>query len=270
MELISKKNLLVAAHRGTAGGNIPCNSLAAYKSALAQGADIIELDVTASRDKKLFCFHPMMEPAHLLLPLPLCFLHSEQIKKLHYHNYDFAKTNEHILSLDSAFEFLKGKCLINIDKFWLNPALITNCIRRHKIEEQVIIKTPNEEKYFQAVECLAPDLAFMPMVRETDNVSRLLMKRKLNFAGIEAIFKSETAQVISDENIAFLHENGRAVWGNAIVYNRKDVIAAGHTDDISMTVDPDYGWGWFVKKGFDIIQTDWVLPLKQYIKNKHK
>lgn len=265
MELLSSGTPLVAAHRGTAGGNIPCNSLAAYKAALRQGADIIELDVTASRDGKLFCFHPTMEPAHLLSLVPLCLLSEKQIEKMRYHNYDFARTKESVLALDDAFDFLKNKCLINIDKFWMNPALITNCIRRHGLEEQVIIKTPNAEKHFEAIECLAPDLAFMPIVRETDNVSRLLMKRRLNFVGIEAVFRTESAQVISDENIDFLHKNKLAVWGNAIVYNIKDVIAAGHTDDVAMTADPDYGWGWFKEKRFDIIQTDWVLPLRQYL-----
>lgn len=270
MDLLSKNAPLIAAHRGSAGGNIPCNSLAAYKAALRQGADIIELDVTASRDGKLFCFHPMMEPAHLLFPLPLSLLSSKRIKRLHYHNYDLAKTNEHVLPLDEAFEFLKGKCLINIDKFWLNPALIASCVRKHGLERQVIIKTPNAEKHFETVECLAPDFAFMPMVRETDNVSSLLLKRRLNFVGIEAIFKTETAQVISEENIDFLRKNGLAVWGNAIVYNRRDVISAGHTDDVALTADPGYGWGWFKEKGFDIVQTDWVLPIKQYFTEVQK
>ena len=29
--------------------------------------------------------------------------------------------------------------------------------------------------------------------------------------------------------------------------------------------DPDNGWGWIADKGFDIIQTDWSLPLRQYL-----
>ena len=52
---------MIAAHRGTAGGNIPCNTLTAYEIALRDGADIIELDVAKSLDGKLFCFHPGME-----------------------------------------------------------------------------------------------------------------------------------------------------------------------------------------------------------------
>ena len=56
---------LIVAHRGVSGGNIPCNTLAAYEVALRQGADMIEIDVEMSADGKLFIFHPGMEPAHL-------------------------------------------------------------------------------------------------------------------------------------------------------------------------------------------------------------
>lgn len=52
---------LLAAHRGVAGGNIPCNTLVAYEIALRQGADIVELDVARSADGVLFVFHPGME-----------------------------------------------------------------------------------------------------------------------------------------------------------------------------------------------------------------
>ena len=58
----AKKNIIVVAHRGTNGGNIPCNTLASYGIALKQGADMIEVDVEMSADGKLFVFHPGMEP----------------------------------------------------------------------------------------------------------------------------------------------------------------------------------------------------------------
>ena len=37
----AKENIIVVAHRGAAGGNIPCNTIAAYDIALMQGADMI-------------------------------------------------------------------------------------------------------------------------------------------------------------------------------------------------------------------------------------
>ena len=36
-----REKTLVAAHRGSASGNIPCNTLSSYESALYQGADMI-------------------------------------------------------------------------------------------------------------------------------------------------------------------------------------------------------------------------------------
>ena len=40
IELRKKTGVLVAAHRGTSGGNIPPNSIAAFDIALKEGADI--------------------------------------------------------------------------------------------------------------------------------------------------------------------------------------------------------------------------------------
>ena len=57
----AKENRIIIAHRGVAGGNIPCNTTAAYEIALKQGADMIEVDVSCSADVKIFLFHPLME-----------------------------------------------------------------------------------------------------------------------------------------------------------------------------------------------------------------
>ena len=43
MEMIKEKKILLVAHRGVCGGNIPCNSLQAFRSAINMGADMIEL-----------------------------------------------------------------------------------------------------------------------------------------------------------------------------------------------------------------------------------
>ena len=42
-------------------------------------------------------------------------------------------------------------------------------------------------------------------------------------------------------------------------------LAGGHSDDASLTGDPDAGWGWLMDRGFDIIQTDWPGMLRQYM-----
>ncbi|MPN43464.1 hypothetical protein SDC9_191024 [bioreactor metagenome] len=62
-----------------------------------------------------------------------------------------------------------------------------------------------------------------------------------------------------------MHRRGLIVWANAIVFNYRTVESAGHTDDVSVTGNPAAGWGWLVERGFDIIQTDWVGPMADWL-----
>jgi glycerophosphoryl diester phosphodiesterase len=67
-----------------------------------------------------------------------------------------------------------------------------------------------------------------------------------------------------------MHEKGRLIWANSIIYNEADVISAYRTDDISLKEDPDKGWGWLIDKDVDFIQTDWLLMLKNYIAKREE
>jgi glycerophosphoryl diester phosphodiesterase len=58
------------------------------------------------------------------------------------------------------------------------------------------------------------------------------------------------------------------VWVNAIIYDERAVISAHHTDDVSAAGEPEKGWGWLIDKNIDFIQTDWLLMLKQYMKQR--
>lgn len=259
-----KRIPLIAAHRGSAGGNIPCNSEAAFIAALNQGADIIELDVSVSLDKKLFVFHPGKEFAYLVNPTFLRLVPSSAIKKKHLLNMDKTLTQEKILTLDDSLELLKNKCIVNIDKFWTAPKEITDCVRRHNMQEQVIIKTPMKKRYIDECESVAGDLPFMPIIKSRNGFDELFESKRLNLIGAEVCFTSENSPLVSDEFISYLHKNNLKIWGNAIVYNYKDVLSAGHCDDVAVTGDMDYGWGWFAEKGFDIVQSDWVFQIKKY------
>ena len=182
----------IAAHRGAAGGNIHCNTWVAFEAALAQGADIIELDVSRSADGELFVFHPGMEPAHLGIDTPLSRMEARGIRNLRYLNEDNTPTQLGISTLDEVFEQLKGRCQINLDKFPTCMADIARAVRRHGMTQQVLVKTEAREELFRQVEELAPDLPYMVFARREDTVSEMLRKRFPNYRGTEAIFPDET------------------------------------------------------------------------------
>ena len=255
----------LAAHRGVCGANVPCNTMAAYKIALNQGADVVEIDVSKSSDGVHFVFHPDMEPAFLGIERRLPDMTAEEIRALRLINQDNVPTSYTIPTLCEVLAFLKGKAYINVDKFWTDIEGISAAIRQAGVEKQVIVKTYTDAESLEKVRKYASDFMFMPMVKSEDTVTAELIEKGVNVIGAEILFKTEDDPVIRPDYINAMHEKGLLIWMNGIVYNEKSVISADHTDDISVAGSPDEGWGWIVDKGADFIQTDWLLMLKRYL-----
>lgn len=262
----AKENIIIVAHRGASGGNIPCNTMAAYEIALKQGADMIEADVSVSADGKLFLFHPMMERAHFGKPFFFGAMPFSLIKKQRYVNYDRTKTQFSVSDFDEFLDAFKDRCYINIDKFWSNPEKIYKAIKAHGMTEQCLVKSKPSEKVFDLLENLAPDLPFIPIVEEKHSCHEELMKRNINYVGAEVLFRDDSSYLASDEFIEKMHSDGKLVWANAIIYNYRKQLSGGHSDDSALTVSEDYGWGWLADKGYDFIQTDWTMMLIDYLK----
>lgn len=261
----AKSKLLIAAHRGVAGGNIPCNSMASYETALVQGADILEIDITKSADGELFVFHPGLESIHLRSDRLITDMTAAEVRELRYCNGDGVKTTQGVSTLDEVFEAFGHRCFINLDKFWDNIAEISACVRRHKLQDRVIAKSHPADECIELLEQVAPDIPYLPFLWNEDDCTDELLKKNIRFIGTEAHFSDDDSEVASAEYLDKMHKQNLIVWANAIVFNYKTVESAGHTDDISVTGNPDEGWGWLAKRGFDIIQTDWVLPMRMYL-----
>lgn len=266
----SKENIIVVAHRGAAGGNIPCNTIAAYEIALKQGADMIEADVSCSADGKLFLFHPGMERPHLNKLTSLKHKKFSSIQKIKYVNYDNTPTQFGIDSFDDFLEQFKGRCFINIDKFWGNPEKIYQAVKRHGMVDQILVKSKLNKNVTGILEELCPELPFIPIVSEEHPSHEELKKMNINYIGAEVLFEKEDSQLASKEFIDMMHRDGKLVWVNSIIYNYKEQLSGGHSDDSALTVSEDYGWGWLADRGFDFIQTDWTMMLVDYLKRTNR
>lgn len=265
-----KEKLFIVAHRGTPGGNIPCNTMASYEIALMQGADMIEIDLNTTADGKLIIFHPGMEKAHLCFSGSLPEITWSEAQKLRFVNMDNVPTQFGLETFDDILEHFKGRCYINVDKFWDNPAEIYKTIKRHNMQEQVLVKSGLSDNVLNVLEELAPELAFMPIVDRVHPRHEELKKRNINYVGAEVLFRADEDEVCSERFIDMMHKDGKLVWVNSIIYNKNDQIAAGHSDDTALTESMEKGWGWLADKGFDIIQTDWPLMLINFLKETNR
>lgn len=268
LHLYNNDNVQVVAHRGAAGSNIPCNTIPAFDIALKGGASILEMDLFKSTDGKIFIFHTGKEPYQLNKNIDLTKLDSEEIKKLRLINVDFNPTQWGINSFDDVLEHFKGRCILNLDRIGDCIPDVIKAVERHNMKDQVLLKHAPIPSVLKIIEDVAPDYMFMPIYMEEDNASEIIEKMNINYIGAELVFKTEESTVIQPEYIESMKKRGKTLWGNAVLYNYKIPLSAGHTDDVSMIDDPDKGWGWLVDHGFDIIQTDWTYQCCKYLKDR--
>jgi len=266
----AKERIIIAAHRGECGGNIPCNTITSYEIAVSHGADMIEVDVSQSVEGTLWILHPKMEERHLGYKGPeskqrIWQMTDEEIRALRYVNYDRDFTQFPLCTFDEVLDRFKDRCYINVDKFWEHPKEISDAIKAHGMIDQIVVKSAPKTELFDLMEEYAPEICYLPILKEPGDVHEDLMRRNINYVGAEVVFTDETQGVGSVEYIDKLHRDNKLVWANAIIYNYKAQLAGGHSDDTSFTVSPDYGWGWLADRGYDIIQTDWTQAMAVYL-----
>lgn len=269
-QLRKENGILIATHRGMVCANIPHNTIPAFEIALRHGTDLLETDVTRGGDGTMYIFHPGKENAQFGLNVNIKKMTAAQVAELRYLNDDRNPTTHGVLLLDEFLETYKDRCLLNLDHGWKCFPEMVQAIRKHGMEDQVLLKAPATEANLKAVEELSPDMMFMGIIKNEDTITPLLESMNIRYVAAELLFDSENSPLITPEYIESHHKAGRLLWCNAIVYNYQKVLSAGHTDDVAVMGDPDNGWGWIADCGFDIIQTDWTKELRDYLNCRGK
>lgn len=260
----------IAAHRGSCGGNIPPNTMVAYEAALYQGANILEADVARSADGVFYMFHTGSGNEKFYLGIDCAFedMTSRELDEIRVNN-DFGKdTPYHLDRLEDVLIRFKDRCIINLDRSWEYWEEILPLVRKLDMVDQILLKSPCKQEWIEKAGSVAPDFAYMPIINEDITPFYEMGGNRLpGFIGAELVFSTEDSPILTNHIVDHLHEEGKIAWGNGIQFSAKKILSAGHNDDISVSGNPDAGWGWLVHHGFDIIQTDWVCALKLYLES---
>ena len=128
----AEKKVLVAAHRGSWGGNILQNTRAAYTAALRLGADMVESDTSATSDGVVYSFHNGYE--RLVLGVEgkdISEMTSAQVDALCPRNVLYEQCSRRLDRLDDVLRHLCHGELINIDRIWRCPDRVLEVLDRH-------------------------------------------------------------------------------------------------------------------------------------------
>ena len=265
---LAQKKCLIAAHRGSWGGNIAQNTVGAYKAALQMGADIVETDVNATTDGVLYSFHDGNEQRVFGVEKSIRQMDSKEVESYHPINTCNELTAARINRLTEVLDFLSHGELLNIDRAWnIIPQLLEVLDRYPNAKYQIVIKAPLKAKAaYEYLNAHPVKYMFMPICYSFEDVEAALSYPDLNVVGCEIIAFDEQMELFSDESIQRIHDRNLFVWVNAVTLGDVGVrpLYAKLDDDVSVLEDPSLGWGKLFEKKTDVMQTDWPALLYQY------
>ena len=258
----SDQYVMVIAHRA-AWRNFPENSIEAIRSAIKIGVDMVEVDVAKTKDGKLILMHDETVYRTTTASGKVTDLTYDEIKQLRLVNaMDY--TDCKVPTLMEVLLECKGKIMINLDNADQFFEEIYPMLKETNTIGQVVLKG-----HYTAEEMKAKfgdfykEVLYMPLI--TDEIKDIKTyvdshESILNPSSYEIVFNEDYMD--SFEYIPEIQKNGDNVWINTLWPS----LANNRTDDKAYW-NPDDNWGWVVKEGATMIQTDRPSELIAYLKS---
>lgn len=262
-ELYNPKSdkVLVVAHRGD-WRNAPENSLQAMSRVIEMGVDIIEIDVQLTRDKQLVLMHDKtidrtMSGKGLVSDFTL-----EELRKFTLRTGSGTPTRQLIPTFEEAMLLVKGKVLVNVDKGFEYFDLVYDILKKTGTLDQAILKSsiPGEDvnkRYGKLIK----EMIYMPMCNaenEASLASTASFLKENRSLMVETNFKDSKKFV---QGVARLQKYPVKIWVNSLWGGIDDELAVDEGN-------PDAAWGWLIKNGGRVIQTDRPQELIDYLRSK--
>lgn len=268
-DVINKKKILIAAHRGTCGGSIIRNTCLAYENALLHDADLLEIDAAMTKDGVFYAFHDGGEFTELGIRKNIRNMTSDEVEAFPTINADGNRLNQRVERLDLVLEKFRGRALINIDRSWFYWKEIIEFLKSKNMDNQILLKSYAEEELLQELENSGVGLMYMPIMKTT-NCWETVKKYNINVAAAELIFDKPNGPFTDSEFLKELTDLGIPPWVNVITLNDETILSGGMDDNSAIRDGFDENWGKLMDIGYKILQTDWPAILRKYINQKYE
>ncbi len=262
----NSKMVMVVAHRGD-WRNAPENSLLAFQNCIDMGADMVELDLKKTKDGHIVLMHDNTIDRTTNGKGKVSDYTLEELKNFRLRNGMGRVTFHTIPTLEEVLNLTKGKIMINIDKGYDYFKDVYDLLVKTNTVDQVVIKSG---KTYEKVKADNGDVLdkviYMPFVNlNSANAEAIIDGYKvINPVAFECNFKEYNPEVA--RLFKKIKDNGSKIWVNSLW----ESLNAKHDDDRAVELkQADETWGWILKQGASIIQTDRPQQLIQYLK-KHK
>ena len=273
------KKVFVVAHRGD-WRNACENSLHAIQSCIDMGVDIVEIDVRLTKDGVLILNHDKdFKRTGALVNKKNAYKNLYKKGEGNVSDYTYAEIQKYFVlrngagsptpwkypTLKEAMQLAKGKILVNVDKGSAYMDKVQKVLEETGTENQVIYKggAPYQRVRKQYGDLL-DKIIYMPITTDANkNFSAYIDDFITNYRPLafELIYRTEKSPML--EKIKEIKKQKIKVWVNTL-WPR---MQAGHSDEYAY-LDPDAHWGWVVRHGANIMQTDRPEAMLKYLRSK--
>ncbi|HQD97825.1 MAG TPA: glycerophosphodiester phosphodiesterase family protein [Propionicimonas sp.] len=264
--MLERRRVLISAHRGSGGGSIAVNTELGIRAAFLSGADLVEIDVSASVDGEFFCFHDGCEPELLGIEANLQTLTADEIDRLSYIWVDRPGRParvEHLLPLLRKFK--DTDTLFNIDRSWWRWPNALMALDGLYMAHQLLMKCPAwEDAALQRLREFRVKFPFVPICATPDDVYRVVNDPQLNTVGVELISNTPQSPWFSPSVIEEFQSMGVFVFVNTVTLNTGIPLFGGLDDELAIAKSPDEAYGPVFELGVNAVQTDWPALVRDY------
>lgn len=267
--LTSNKNYVTVVSHRADWRNHPENSIPGIQSSIDMGVDMIEIDVQRTKDGVLVLQHDQTVDRCTNGKGKISELTYAEIQKLGLKpGHQAWTTRNHVPTLEEVLNLCKGKILINIDKGYDYFQQVYELMEKTGTTKQVIIKGGQKLQQVQAENGDVLNRAiFMPIVNLNSKDAEKMIDDYLTIkpVAIECCIGKYNGEV--ERLLQKIRATDTKVWINSLWPSLCD----GHDDDRAVELkDIDGSWGWILKEGATLIQTDRPAELLQYLKKQKK
>lgn len=263
------KYVIVVAHRGDWRG-APENSLLAFQNCIDMGVDMIEIDVQMTKDSALIIMHDewvdrTTDKKGRIRDYTLAEIRAMKLKTMHA----ATATRHQVPTLEEVLNLCKGKILINIDKGYDYFPQVLALLQKTGTVDQVVIKSGvAAEQVMKNNRSAVENSIYMPIVGIAEKNAEQLLQANIDLihpVAIECCFP--TFGDHERQMLDLLRQNNCKIWINSLWAS----LNAGHDDELAVDEkNPDEAWGWILKQGATLIQTDRPAELIRYLKKHHR
>jgi glycerophosphoryl diester phosphodiesterase len=292
------RKILVHGEMG-AGGMFPGNTLPSFESAIAAGADAIEMDMQVTKDNVIVISHdPILHPPYCQGPQPDAVIHELTLAEIRQWDCGAARTpgfprqkivpGTRMPTLDEVFALApKGKFLFNIEtkitphRFTLEEAraLVLSVAQPKPAGE--VLDQHARALMLQGPEMTPPPQQFARMVlqqvRKHHLESRVILE-SFDFRTLIAMKKLEPRIQLSalcmGPNLDFVKigkESGAGIISPLFTFVTAEQVRAAHTAGLQVlpwVANEPAEWDRLIAQGVDSILTDYPADLIAYLEQR--